>query len=198
MRLLTEYRAVSALPAVDWREGLPAARLVTVWGRFAPSKYWLLDNQIKRGRVGFDVIMPFVVGEQVLLVNRGWVAGDPGRRSLPEVDTPAGHISITGRVYYPHRADGPSLAADWYWPRIIGHLGLVDMARDIELIQVPRAILRLQQDSPGALLTGWPTVNVSPQKHRAYAMQWFAMALALFLLTAVYSSNLVQWWRQAK
>ena len=35
---------------------------------------------------------------------------------------------------------------------------------------------------PGAYLTEWPVVAMGPEKHQAYAVQWFAMALALFAL----------------
>jgi cytochrome oxidase assembly protein ShyY1 len=50
--------------------------------------------------------------------------------------------------------------------------------------------LRLDQDSPGALQTGWATVSVQPAKHTGYAVQWFVMALVLLIMTVVANSNL--------
>jgi len=37
---------------------------------------------------------------------------------------------------------------------------------------------------------GWPVVNVSPAKHRGYAVQWFTMAAALIVFFVFRSSNL--------
>mgnify|MGYP000143624448 CR=1 FL=1 len=56
--------------------------------------------------------------------------------------------------------------------------------------------LRLDQDSPGALQTGWAAVSVQPAKHTGYAVQWFVMALVLLLMTLIANSNLVEWLKQ--
>jgi cytochrome oxidase assembly protein ShyY1 len=51
--------------------------------------------------------------------------------------------------------------------------------------------LRLAPDQPGGFRRDWPVVNVSPEKHRGYALQWFTMAAALLLLFVFRSSNLL-------
>ena len=38
----------------------------------------------------------------------------------------------------------------------------------------------------------WQVVNVSPAKHRGYAVQWFSMAAVLALLYLARSTNLWQ------
>ena len=53
--------------------------------------------------------------------------------------------------------------------------------------------LRLDRDSPGALQTGWPTVAVQPEKHTAYAVQWFTMAAVLVIMAISAMSNLTSW-----
>jgi cytochrome oxidase assembly protein ShyY1 len=53
--------------------------------------------------------------------------------------------------------------------------------------------LRLDQDSIGALKTGWTTVAVKPEKHVGYAVQWFAMAITLLIMTIIANSNVVSW-----
>ena len=45
----------------------------------------------------------------------------------------------------------------------------------------------------GPCQTGWTTVAVQPQKHTGYAVQWFAMALTLLIMTIVANSNIVSW-----
>jgi surfeit locus 1 family protein len=50
--------------------------------------------------------------------------------------------------------------------------------------------VRLDADSTGALTTHWPLLNVSSDKHHGYAVQWFSMATALFLIYIWRSSNI--------
>ena len=51
--------------------------------------------------------------------------------------------------------------------------------------------LRLAADQPAGFRRDWPVVNVSPAKHRGYALQWFTMAAVLLLLFVLRSSNIV-------
>ena len=51
--------------------------------------------------------------------------------------------------------------------------------------------LRLDVDQPAGFRRDWPVVNVSPQKHKGYAVQWFTMAAALLLFAVFRSSNLL-------
>ena len=63
-----------------------AFQRVRLTGEFDPKRYFLLDNQIRQGKVGFAVLAVFVTtdGRQWLL-NRGFVAGHQGRSRLPSV-----------------------------------------------------------------------------------------------------------------
>ena len=47
--------------------------------------------------------------------------------------------------------------------------------------------VRLDAGQPGALRVDWEPINTQPEKHTGYAVQWFAMAIALVLFW-VYSS----------
>jgi surfeit locus 1 family protein len=49
------------------------------------------------------------------------------------------------------------------------------------VVDVLPVILRLREGSPSALVTQWPVVNIAPEKNIAYAIQWFAMSVALVL-----------------
>jgi cytochrome oxidase assembly protein ShyY1 len=50
--------------------------------------------------------------------------------------------------------------------------------------------LRLEGGSVGALQTERLIVNVSPAKHTGYAVQWFAMAVALGIIFIFLNTNL--------
>jgi cytochrome oxidase assembly protein ShyY1 len=51
-------------------------------------------------------------------------------------------------------------------------------------------VVRLES-SPG-LDTGWIVVNLTPEQHLGYAVQWFALATALAILTFVTNSNIAE------
>jgi cytochrome oxidase assembly protein ShyY1 len=58
--------------------------------------------------------------------------------------------------------------------------------------------VRIDSGQPGALEVDWQVINVSPAKHHGYAVQWFAMALALAVIFGFRSSNLWEFltWRK--
>lgn len=190
--IINEITRTKRAPALPWHAtDLLPYQLVVAEGKFDENRYWLLDNQVRRGKVGFDVIMPFVSKGAEILVNRGWVEGDISRRTLPKVTTPSDTIKITARTYKPFvTLEAHNGGKELGWPRIIGNLNIAEMAAGLK-VEHSEYILRLQQDSPGALHTGWPEINVSEAKHKGYAVQWFAMAFALLLMYVLSSSNIL-------
>jgi len=193
-QILSLQRERGAMPPLPLAElavtaaAEPAFRQAVVSGRFLPQRYCLLDNRTRQGRFGYEVLsvmQAHTPGEPLaVIVNRGWVPGDPARRSLPEVPPVRGQIEIQGRVHVPagdaFLLEKQSLAPGW--PKVI-------QAVQVDLLQPALAphiegdlfpyTLRLQSGEPGALATGWEAVNVQPSRHLGYAVQWFAMAAVL-------------------
>ena len=56
--------------------------------------------------------------------------------------------------------------------------------------------VRLSADSPAALDAEWPLINTRPEKHTAYAVQWFTMAAVLALFALWRNSNLSELFRR--
>ncbi len=179
-------------------DSLAYARVQLV-GRFMQDEFFLLDNKIHSGRFGYEVIgILRLDGGGTVLVNRGWIAGDASRRELPVVPAVAGPVSLTGHVYV---APGePYLLAQQTlqpgWPKRIQaiemdklQLAVKSSSGDDKLFPYP---VRIDAGVPGALLVDWKVVNVSPQKHHGYAVQWFAMAAVLFTFYLLRCSNLWQ------
>lgn len=175
-----------------------AFRRVRVSGFFLAEPIIYLDNQIRDGRYGHDVLGLFVheaSGEAVLL-NRGWLPGDPARRSLPEVTVPATPLSLEATVYVPpgeqyvlSRETFDALA-----PAMLVQQSASRALREVLEVETgytlfPRE-LRLAPDQPAGFRRDWPVVNVSPSKHQGYALQWFTMAAVLFVFFVFRSSNL--------
>jgi cytochrome oxidase assembly protein ShyY1 len=191
MRVQQAPVALSGLAVDD-----PAAlsyRRVRIAGVFEPGRYFLVDNRTRRGRFGYEVLGVLRSDSTTVLVNRGWMEGDPARRSLPRVPAVDGAVEITGHVYVaPGR---PYLLAEQQltpgWPKVIQAVEMDKISTSLDDPVFPYPV-RLDPDQPGALVTDWQIVNVSPEKHRGYAVQWFTMAAVLSIFYLLRSSNLLQ------
>lgn len=173
---------------------------VKLTGRYVPAAYFLLDNRIKAGKFGYEVVAPLKLNDSdmIVLVNRGWIVGDSSRLKLPDVPLVAGDIDITGHVYVSPGA--PYLLAEQVltpgWPKRLQALEMAklepllgELQPDTKLFPYP---VRIDSGAPSALSVDWKIVNVSPQKHTGYAVQWFTMAFVLGIFYIMHSSNLWQ------
>lgn len=176
---------------------LPEHRRVIAQGRFDGDHTWLLDNKQRRGRVGYEVVTPFHLQDGgVLLVNRGWLPTTGQREHLPTIPEIAGEQTLFAEVMSvsPHPLlDGASDQLNW--PRVIMAIEPAVMARQLGQ-PLPEKYLRLDNTSPGALVTEWQTVNTSSDKHNGYAFQWFGMAFALVIWFVVANTKVLHTWRR--
>ena len=176
--------AASADPArardYDWSAGT---------GRFDARGALLLDNQQREGRVGVRAYRIFVPEAGApLLVDLGWLPL-PGDRALPRVAQPAGEHVLRGLLVPPPSpgiAVGPALSAagdGWLMTRV--DVQAIAAETGLSVALAPR-VLRLDPALPLGFerdLALLPN-TLPPDKHRGYAVQWFALALAV-LATAL-------------
>lgn len=172
-------------------------RAVQLRGKLDATRRLLLDNRVRNGRPGYEVLEVLTLqnGSRKILVNRGWVQASLDRNQLPEIAPVNGEVLLSGTLYRVLKGglqldDG--IAAVSNWPARVGWVSAV-RAEQLYEDQFFAYQLRLDSDSPGALLTGWPTVAVQPEKHTAYAVQWFVMALVLLIMTFNANSNIAAW-----
>jgi len=198
--ILNQYQTNRQLPPVIEIQTLDFSqdqqyRLAWIRGELDNNRAIILDNRVKSGRPGYEILHAVDVpgSDQKLLLNRGWVAADLDRTILPDFPSLTGNNQLRGYLYQTLEGgyqldDRVTTIADR--PT---RVGWITVERAEQLFGQPfyPYQLRLDQDSPGALLTGWPTVSVRPEKHIAYAVQWFAMALTLSILTLIANSNLM-------
>lgn len=169
---------------IEWRQ-------VTARGRFEPKYGVLVDNRIYRGVAGFHVMMPLETGNaggagRYVLVNRGWIAGNPERARLPEVRTPAGMVEVTGLAVVPSRRF-LELSSRTAEGRVWQNLTL---ERYREAFPVPLQPVVIRQESPldDGLVREWDAPDLGVDKHYGYAFQWLALAatiLVFYLVTHV-------------
>ena len=171
-----------------------SGRQVRLEGAFL-QEIFLLDNQIVDGQFGNDVIQVFETKDPQLLflVNRGWVKGDPSRLQPTQIPVRSVQGTIEGEVYIapgtPFTLGSPP--AEIVFPQTIQSVDIDFMAAAVDrsLPFYPH-LIRLSSDDRAAYKTHWALVNVSPDKHKGYAVQWFAMAIALGILYLHRSTNI--------
>ncbi|MGR9115704.1 MAG: SURF1 family protein [Gammaproteobacteria bacterium] len=162
-------------------------RPVEAKGRFDTEHQFLLDNQIRHGKPGYFVMTPLMPegSSQAVLINRGWVALNIDRKVLPDISLQEQQVEVRGRVnQFPGiglKLPGAEIPTDT-WPAVVQ---VIDSAVLSEKLGYPLAPfqIELDQNSNHGYLREW-TINttIPPEKHVAYAMQWFGLALALTVL----------------
>lgn len=195
-RQFDALRAQAPLAAAQLTDNAAPYTRVQLAGHFDNAHSFLLDNRVSHGRVGFEVLTPFITDGQtrIVLVNRGWIAGDPSRQTLPTIPPEQKSIALHGYIYRDsdNRLVAPEAAAK-NWPRMIEQIDIDAMQQQLGASALPYTV-RLDADSPAALMAEWPVVTSSPERHTGYAVQWFAMATALVLLWFWRSTNAKQSW----
>lgn len=172
----------------------PAYVQVEARGQFVEGRTVLLDNQMYHGRFGYEVVNAFRSDTGVLLwVSRGWVAGSLRREELPQVDVPEGPIALQGEVYVPlgeaFTLEDSAMPAGW--PKRVQVLDTARLAEALGESSYPY-VIRLHAGTALALDAHWQDINVQPAKHTAYAVQWFAMAVALVLLYVAVATGILK------
>lgn len=156
-------------------------------GEFIVDRQFLLDNRTHAGVAGYHVITLLRPrqGSELLLVNRGWVPVGGDRQRLPDLSLPTGTLTIAGTVAQPSTTTyllGDAGYAGSIWPRVVQVLDPTQVAHALSAEVAPLMVL-LSPEQPFGFVREWrPYLGISPERHRAYAFQWFALAATLVTL----------------
>lgn len=186
-QMITNLSTFAQQTPIDWapNQALPSQyQSIKVQGYFLPDQL-LLDNQHYQHQFGYDVISPLVLANgQVLLVDRGWIAGDLSRRTMPTIETPVGNITVVGSTYFPS-------GKNWLLGQLIekksAQVAIVELL-DVHLISqflhksVYPFIIRLDKHADSGYVREWAVVAMAPERHYGYALQWFAIAFVILIL----------------
>jgi surfeit locus 1 family protein len=159
-----------------------AFRRVSVRGEYLPMHTILLDNKVRRGVAGYQVLTPMKIagGEVAVLVNRGWVAAGTRRDVLPQISTPAGIATVEGVAVVPgsHIVELDAKTEDGIvWQNLV----LARYAKWSGLALQP-VVLQQTSDTADGLVRVWERPDTGADKHRGYAFQWYALALTLLII----------------
>ncbi len=152
-------------------------------GRFATEQF-LLDNRVSNGHAGYEHLAPLILPDgRAVLVDLGWLPMGPDRRILPSVEVPAGPVRLTGLALAPARpvfALSDREAFGEGWPLRVQTAEPARLATRLGYPLLP--VLLYPDGSPAARSQLAALMAFPPERHLAYALQWFAMALVLTLL----------------
>lgn len=156
-------------------------RSVTVTGAWDSDHQLLLDNRIWQGRVGYEVFTPFAIegSRKLVLVNRGWVAANPNRTSLPEVSLPRRRVTISGMVdrfpvpgWHLSGMEAPTPG----WPAVVQQVepNVIEerLGRPLMDFQI-----KLAPHEADGYVREWQLDFIDPHRNLGYALQWSLFAL---------------------
>lgn len=201
--LLAEFQLGSATTqqlSSNSIERMPSLQQAIATGHYDASRQILLDNipytgtansGLRNGQPGYHVLTPFkLADERIVLVNRGWLPLGSQRNQLPAINVNEQPRSIRGRVKeLPRPGIRMGVAAQTNnWPRVLNFPTLTDLRAAYGDKLLPK-ILLLDPSEPDGFARDWSARysfgEFGPDRHLAYAVQWFALAVTLCVIYGI-------------
>ena len=164
-------------------------RTAQVAGNYNSTKQIFIDNKIHQGKTGVYVMTPFKLknSEYSILVNRGWVPMVIDRSALPEIKTTTNTLTLSGKIKTLGKK--PFMVGDQFqsnegWPALMQWVNFEYIEKKSGLKLLPYIFLLDEKEKSG-YVRNWKPVVMQPEKSTSYAVQWFALALALSIIYIV-------------
>jgi surfeit locus 1 family protein len=170
---------------------LPRYQHVEAGGHYDQTRQILIDNMVNAGRAGYFVITPFALTDGGwVLVNRGWVPLGASRAVLPIIPVTADTRRLRGRsdnLPSPGIQLGTRAVLAPPYPVVAAfpnHAELAQLLGESSWTQATDLVL-LDPAEPDGYVRNWTAPGLPPMRHFGYAVQWFALALTLFVIYVV-------------
>ena len=158
-------------------------------GRYLADYQILLDNNVYRGQAGYHVLTPLLLMDTttVIMVNRGWIPWGLDRRKIPNVGVPVKPVVVRGRLAQPakHALNFEASEVQDEFQQVWQNLDL-EKFENLTGYSVQRLVMLLESEDGAekdGLVRDWPVYQDTwIQRHRGYAVQWFALALVLLCI----------------
>jgi len=157
-------------------------RPVELTGAFDAARQIYIDNRVHAGRVGYEVVAPFVLADRrIVLVDRGWIAQGASRAQLPKADPPTGDVTVDGRIETPAKGY-LELKAESNPGPVWQHLDPARFAAATGLAVLPIVV---EESETPARADGLARDRAPPdlgiEMHKSYMIQWYTFGgLAVF------------------
>ncbi len=164
-------------------------RTAKVEGQYNLSKQIFIDNKVHQGKTGVYVMTPFKLenSEYSILINRGWVPMAVDRLTLPEITTVKEKLKLSGKIKILSKKPftvGDQFQSNAGWPALMQWISIQEIEKKSGLKLLPYIFLLDKKEKSG-YIRNWKPVVMRPEKSTSYAVQWFALALALTIIYVV-------------
>src|SRR5918992_971550 len=157
---------------------------VAARGHFVADHTVYLQNRIRRGRVGYEVLTPLRIlnSEIHVLVNRGWT-------EAPKAPTAPGEVRIEGIAL--ERLPRMLQLKEKPKSSVRQNLDLAAYAAETGLRLQP-IVIEQHSDAGDSLARDWPRPDAGIEKHQGYALQWYSLAALAVALALVFSFRRIE------
>ena len=191
------------LDSQQQKAALPPANLATLLANDTPQHHRaqffgeidnrhpiLLDNRTLNRVAGYHLLSPMQADSgHWVLINRGWLPRGPSRDVLPTIPAIDGRIQVEGTVY---QSPGEAFVLkdeqlpDNQWPLRVQKVDFHAISEKLGVELAPfeiRVTPELALGGRDPLPRHWQDITVmGPQQHKAYALQWLALAIAALVI----------------
>ncbi|VAW77288.1 Cytochrome oxidase biogenesis protein Surf1, facilitates heme A insertion [hydrothermal vent metagenome] len=171
-------------------------RAAAVEGHYDSGHQFLLDNRTHAGRVGYQVLTPFIIRDSgiAVLVNRGWIPLGQSRERLPDINVAEDQRRVTGLVKVPYEKvfmlgeEDPRES----WPWRIQQVQLDALSAELERPLLPVTLLLDDGQAEGYVRRWQPAAGFGPERNIGYAVQWFGLAITLLAIYLIVNTRRVK------
>jgi surfeit locus 1 family protein len=185
IRLQTDYEIKTSQPSIIYNGKNNSIKSITymnikVTGEFDVKHEIFLDNKFHNNKPGYHVVTPLRTNNnEVVLINRGWVARGNDYRLIPTVKTPQGSVSIEG-IAVPPSGKFLELSTQTVEGKVWQNLVLSRYVDQTKLSVEP-LVIQQQNDTGDGLQRVMERPDTGIAKHQGYAFQWFALSVGIFI-----------------
>jgi surfeit locus 1 family protein len=155
---------------------------VSVDGNYMTTLTVLMPTQYQ-GQEGFEILTPMKLSndKKLLLVDRGWIAKAQDQR-LPKIAVVTGRQHITGYIKYNEYRFilGSNILSENIVPMVVQRIDIDEMCNVTHHDFYP-FMLRLNPKEPNGFVRDWSIATIVPERHLAYALQWFGLAVVVVI-----------------
>lgn len=185
-QMLSQFSASKPVTTLELQQALAVNDLSRLHGRqinldakLQTNKLVFIDNRMNQSQIGMKILAPALIPEinRFVLIDLGWVARNGSRDELPSIELPSTltlKASIKSQNLSQFMLQDEVLSESY--PQLL-QSPFTLLQGDFEPAVLP-LILYAESNSLAGYPQTYEPVNMPPEKHQAYALQWFLLAVA--------------------
>ena len=189
--LRQQYLARQAMPPHNLNITVPRAdvvsfRKVRITGTYDPEKAILLDNKVRAGVPGYEIVVPLRLSgtDRYVLINRGWLGLGRNRYDQPAVVVPKGVVTVTGTAIVPGHG-ALELSDEIVEGRVWQNLDMTRF-RDRQGLDIADFVIQEESEQADGINREWPAPGFGIETHQVYAAQWLLFATLIIFFYVYY------------